>query len=229
MDCQMPEIDGYVATDVIRRRERNRRHTPIIAMTANTMEGDREKCLAAGMDDYIAKPLRIANVERVLTRFFTGDRATRAPEADCSDATGIENGDLASREERRVIDRELVEEILSAGGKDDGLLELFLTQSRSRVDDFAKALDDSDAAGLAHVAHTLKGSCATFGAVKLADALGRLDGAEGSALLHKAAALRPELTDLLTRTEGALTAAAATIESESLSAAATQDTVVLGR
>lgn len=229
MDCQMPEIDGYVATDVIRRRERNRRHTPIIAMTANTMEGDREKCLAAGMDDYIAKPLRIANVERVLTRFFTGDRATRVPEADRSDATGIENGDLASLEERPVIDRVLVEEILSAGGKDDGLLELFLTQSRSRVDDFAKALDDSDAAGLAHVAHTLKGSCATFGAVKLAGALGRLDGAEGSALLHKAAALRPELTDLLTRTEVALTAAAATIESESLSDAATQDNVVLGR
>jgi two-component system, sensor histidine kinase and response regulator len=65
MDCQMPEIDGYTATTTTRQREGNDRHTPIVAMTAHTMTGDREKCLASGMDDYIVKPLRRANLVQI--------------------------------------------------------------------------------------------------------------------------------------------------------------------
>lgn len=70
MDCEMPEMDGYQATRAIRQRESGQRHTPIIAMTAYAMQGDREKCLAAGMDDYVTKPFDMERVSEVIARWI---------------------------------------------------------------------------------------------------------------------------------------------------------------
>jgi signal transduction histidine kinase/CheY-like chemotaxis protein len=79
MDCQMPEMDGFEACRAIRALDENVRKTPVVALTANAMKGDNDRCLAAGMDDYLSKPLDLAELDRVLRRYQT---ATPGPDED---------------------------------------------------------------------------------------------------------------------------------------------------
>ena len=77
MDCQMPEMDGFEAARSIRRREaESGQHIPIIALTANAMIGDREQCLAAGMDEFLSKPFQLTELEQVLQRWFPSCRTS---------------------------------------------------------------------------------------------------------------------------------------------------------
>jgi PAS domain S-box-containing protein len=164
MDCQMPDLDGYEATRAIRQRERQGRHTWIIAMTANVMAGDREKCLAAGMDDYVSKPLERSELLMALSR--SGTKPVRPL-----------NTDLLSR--RKEEDKgELAE-----------LIQLFAASAPMTISDMQRAVENSSAADLAMAAHTLKGSCGNFGASPLRDLcaqieqIGLADNIEGAASL----------------------------------------------
>jgi two-component system sensor histidine kinase/response regulator len=164
MDIQMPVMDGFAATDAIRRREGDERHTPIVAVTAHSLAGDREKCLAAGMDDYLTKPLRAAALERVLARWLFPWTVVQHSDAS------VPNGATAP-----VLDPATLE--AACGGDRDVRAEfvaLFLEHSRGELDELRAVVAARDLERVRTVAHSLGGSAATLGAARLAAACSRL-------------------------------------------------------
>ncbi len=152
MDVQMPHMDGLEATAAIRAREkRSGGHLPILALTAHALKSDRERCLTAGMDGYLAKPVRTRELLREIERLVGGAAAPPGSEAGADGAGPI---DLPAVLERVGGDAGLLAEIA----------EVFLGSCPGMVRDVTEAIERGDREGLERAAHSLKGAVANFGA-----------------------------------------------------------------
>lgn len=156
MDVQMPEMDGLEASRRICREWPEGARPRIIAMTANAMQGDREMCLAAGMDDYISKPVRLEELSRAL--------------GQCQPPNGLSGPARPESAPVASIDAAVLGEFREMMGEDAGeLIDLFLADAPALVSDLKQALAQDDPEALRRAAHTLKSSSATFGALVLSE------------------------------------------------------------
>jgi CheY-like chemotaxis protein len=157
MDCQMPELDGYEATDAIRRMEGKDKHTPIVAMTAHAMEGDRDKCIEAGMDDYLSKPVAPEQLAEVLDKWTLSVAKSASETTKLEESKTSERFDRSGLLERMADDEDLMREILG----------LFVADMPAQLGALRSSAAAADLDALKRHAHTIKGTSANAGAVSM--------------------------------------------------------------
>jgi CheY-like chemotaxis protein/HPt (histidine-containing phosphotransfer) domain-containing protein len=217
LDCQMPVMDGYTAVRILRQNEtaKSSKHMPVIAMTANAMAGDREKCLRAGMDDYLSKPLNRALLEQTLRRWIPAGATSRMPSAAPA-------ADIAAAPVRptlapsfvaqappipavsaagAALDADVVRDLIEVMGDEfTDLVRVYLEDTPKSIALLEKAAATADTQGLIAPAHSLKSTSANLGALSLSELAKRLEhGARAGDLGNETPTLVAELARTFTR------------------------------
>jgi CheY-like chemotaxis protein/HPt (histidine-containing phosphotransfer) domain-containing protein len=176
MDCQMPRLDGYAATKAIRKREKQHHlsRTPIIAMTANAMPGDREKCLDSGMDDYLAKPIKPASVRSMMKQWLSVDKTIATFEQ--SRASNKIRHEQKEEATFPIIDASIINELFDIMEEQTiTLIKSYLINSQPLVEAIEDASKQMELEKLVKAAHSLKSSSANVGAMALSAVARRIE------------------------------------------------------
>ena len=188
MDCQMPGMDGFEAVAHFRTGGGghfafvNAPQLPIVALTANALVGDAERCLAAGFDDYVSKPFTQRQIEALVRKWALGETA-----GDSTMGRITRPADLP-HDTRTVLDPESVDELRrigaeSGGGWVDKVLEMYAGSATLLVSTIVAAIDSNDADGAAMAAHSLKSSSSNVGALALSSFMGKPGPADSGLVL----------------------------------------------
>jgi len=169
MDCQMPEIDGFEATRRLRDLEKGTgRHLPVIAMTAHAMAGDRDRCLQAGMDDYLTKPVSREPLLRAVARWLSPEAPADVESAAAASSPEPEIGKTKATEPGLDLDEAQFQKLLELFNQDvpemiGAIVAPYIRQGEEQLRALRQHLDSGDLRGLKFVAHSLKGSSRTIG------------------------------------------------------------------
>jgi CheY-like chemotaxis protein/HPt (histidine-containing phosphotransfer) domain-containing protein len=219
MDVQMPEMDGLEATRQLRKKFPEMRQPRVIAITANAMQGDREMCLAAGMDDYVSKPIRIEELVESLSKSrplghdqeIEGKASAKTSErigSEGEDASRAPTGTSNLEPDVEILDRAALDNLLSLLGGEfsylDDLIDTFLEDGPVLLQDLDQFVSDGDDEGVRRVAHSLKSNGADFGASAFSNLCKVLELEAKSGELSNAARFSAQIRDEYEKVESAL-------------------------
>ncbi len=188
MDCQMPEMDGLTATALIRKAELlTGKHIPIIAMTAHAMDGDQEKCIAAGMDDYISKPVEPSDLKAIIEKWIPDNKVLEISsshkalkDSAALSGTPINIPWLLERFDLKAIQL---------------LVGMFLSSTPETLEKIANSIANNDCVSLLALAHYLKGACVNIDARKCAELCKQLEEAARNSDITAAGAIENRLQE----------------------------------